>query len=320
MTDDEFRQLKRGYRHTGDLTPLYPWLERVVLNVTRNGRMPASFSPTGVWDDEARRDALGDWLVKRLLVRNDVQAAFDFASAPGPFFASLNRSFRHYLINEAPTTELYNLVDRTIQILKSDDRFDEWMIGRPHYGLSRWKNLSPQPEPWRDSHRDLVAHAWSLGEYRIWTFAPGVDRASPILSKHDLLRFLEALFERCEHLLERADIKAVLSGRFGLEEFSPPEGIDDQDLASEADPAAHLEESEIAALALLVIEELTPRQVEALKRRRDGETLEEIAEVLGVSRGTADNELARAGRLVKQFAGDYDARRILEKLLDSLSS
>jgi DNA-directed RNA polymerase specialized sigma24 family protein len=53
-----------------------------------------------------------------------------------------------------------------------------------------------------------------------------------------------------------------------------------------------------------------------LKERADGATLEELAEIHGCSRGTADNELKRASAAVRRhLAPDESQERALDILL-----
>ena len=56
-----------------------------------------------------------------------------------------------------------------------------------------------------------------------------------------------------------------------------------------------------------------------LRRKHNGETLDEIAAALDVARGTVDNELKRVGVLIERFSEDSTREEILEILLGALS-
>ena len=53
--------------------------------------------------------------------------------------------------------------------------------------------------------------------------------------------------------------------------------------------------------------------------RKRGRPLETIASALGISRGTVDNELRRAGEAIDRHTADFSRDEILEKILDVLS-
>src|SRR5437763_9748567 len=108
ISDADYARLKRDYRRSQDLGLLLEVISEIAERATRPGRMPAAFAEGGVWNAESRANAAQGWIDERLLRRGDVMAAFDFASKPGPFYASLERSFRHYLMNAAPSTETQN--------------------------------------------------------------------------------------------------------------------------------------------------------------------------------------------------------------------
>ena len=78
------------------------------------------------------------------------------------------------------------------------------------------------------------------------------------------------------------------------------------------------DERVLRAVALAVLEELTERQVEVVLRKLE-HSLDQIAADLGISRGTVDNELRRAGETIERHAADFSREEILEKLLDVLS-
>jgi DNA-binding CsgD family transcriptional regulator len=320
ISQSEFAVIKREYRRDRDVTLLIPLLKTIVGRVAAEGRMPPWLSPTGNWDAEARADALQGWLEKRLLRRRDILAAFDHAAAPGPFIASLEKSFRHYLMNAAPASELENLLDRTTAMLRNEkDSFSAWTVGHEYWGLAEWVDRAPAPEPWRGSDRDLLSHAWSLGYFEIVRYGPDVGRASPILSTKDLRRFLVLLFQSCKALLDKGALRTVLRERFGIGDESAAPLSDDDKIAGPTTVDEHLREQDARAIARLVLEEMTPRQVEVIIRRHKQETLDDIAAGLGIARGTVDNEIKRVGCLVERLKQDFSEAEIMEIVAFALS-
>jgi DNA-binding CsgD family transcriptional regulator len=320
ISDSEYARLKRDYRRTESLVPLLGVIGEVVARATRPGRLPGAFAEGGAWTADSRAEAAQRWIEERLLKRKDVMAAFDFASKPGPFYASLERSFRHYLMNAMPSTESQNLVERAAALMREVELFDEWLIGHSWWGLADWRNRwGDKPETWNRSEEELLADAWATGDFVITYYGPRVGRASPILERRELQRFLEALFLRTNAVLENAHLRMVFERRFAAgTAVRTAELFDDVAVAAD-DSLAGLEEADIAACAVAALEEITPRQAEVLRRKQRGETLDQIAAELGVARGTVDNELTRVGVLAKRLAGELSAELVLEKLLDMLS-
>jgi DNA-binding CsgD family transcriptional regulator len=312
--------LRERYRATGAISEeLYRLLLRLVRGFVFRGELPPAYSPTGRWDAEGAEEAAHGWIIRRLLQTNALLAAFDHATAPRPFFRSLERSFRHYLENERERGEIDNLVSRAGALLRDDDRFREWIPqARPSdswWGLAGWTD----PNPYQGSEDALLREAWAVGEVRLFRYSHKVERASPVLATDALGRFLETLFERVEALVTLRLLAVVFRRRFDLD---PPATIEIGEEEIERLPAGEEEgeEAEAAAAALAVAAELTPRQAEILVRKADGASLDVIGEALGISRGTVDNELKRAGVSIDRHRGEFASREaVLEKLLDALS-
>jgi Sigma-70, region 4 len=316
---EPYLALRARFRTTGEIDQdLYGLLHHLSRAVIFGSRLAPAYSPTGHWDTEAHLEALHDWIERRLLRTNALLAAFDLAEHPRPFLNSLERNFRHHLENARERGELGNLISRTGALLREDGAFtDRIPAERPAevwWGLAAWQDH----EPWGGRDADLLAAAWSLGEVAIFRYSASVERASPVLSTDTLRTFLEELFDAVDQLLTLSHLAVVFRDRFDL---GTPETLDIDDVPG---PAAESEEPlpewvEEAAAAFLA--ELEPRQLEALRLRHEGKTLEAIADALGVSRGTADNLLRGTGPMLDKHCVDGVTRDgILEKVIDVLSS
>lgn len=321
MIDQQtYLALRERYRASGEISEdLYWLLLRLVRGLVFRGELPPAYSPTGRWDAEGAEDAAHGWIVRRLLQTNGLLAAFDHASAPRPFFRSLERSFRHYLENERERGEIDNLLSRAGTLLRDDDRFREWIPqARPSdswWGLARWTDA----DPYQGSEDALLSEAWGVGEVRLFRYSHRVERASPVLATDELGRFLETLFARVEALLTLRFLAVVFRRRFDLDEPTPIE-IGEEEIERLPAEENQQDETEAAAAALAVAAELTPRQAEVLVRKAAGDSLDTIGEALGISRGTVDNELKRAGMSIDRHRADFATRQaVLEKLLDALS-
>lgn len=318
IDETTYFRLRREYRETGQISDeLYPLLLRLVRGLVFRGGLPPAWSPTGKWDREAAEEAAQGWITRRLLQTNALLAAFDHACAPRPFFRSLERNFRHYLENERERGEIDNLVSRAGALLRDDDRFRDWIpqaqASNSWWGLAEWDD----PAPYQGSEDELVSAAWAVGEVAIFRYSHTVGRASPILATEELGRFLVELLGRVKALMTLRLLAVVFRRRFELDE---PRVVD---LAEAVEAVAAPEEPDEQVTldaALGVVAEMTPRQAEVLLRKYADQSLDAIAEAVGVSRGTVDNELMRAGTIIDRHAADATRREaILEKVLDVLS-
>lgn len=313
-----YLEMRARFRASGEIDrKLYALLHRLSAAMVFGGRLAPAYSPSGSWNAEAHADALHDWIERRLLRTNALLAAFDIAEQPRPFLISLERNFRHHLENAKERSELDNLISRTASMLREDEEFLEHVAGgRPSeawWGLAGWQ----EPDPYQGSDSDLIAAAWALGEQSLFRYSPSVERASPVLSTETLSGFLVGLFEQVGRLLSLGHLAQVFRARFDLD---PPREVD---IETVPEPVGEAEEplpEWVAEATVTLLAELSSRQSEAILRRYRGETLEEIASALGVSRGTADNALRTAGPMIDKHCVDGITRDLLlEKALDALS-
>jgi DNA-binding CsgD family transcriptional regulator len=314
-----FLRLRERFRTTGEIDgELYCLLHRLVSVLVFGARLAPAYSPSGRWDRESLEDALHGWIARRLLSTNALLAAFDLAEEPRPFLLSLERNFRHYLENSKERGELDNLISRSGTLLREDEEFREWIPQRrpsdSWWGLGEWES----PEPFQGGDSELVSLAYSLGPMPIFRYSQSVERASPVLSTETLREFLRRLFIASGRLLTISHLAVVYRDRFDVG-ASPEIELREEHSDAVIEEGAPDADSVQAAAAALVAE-LSPRQLEAIALRAEGKTLEQIAEALGVSRGTADNALRSAAPLIDKHCVDGITRDLmLEKLLDALS-
>lgn len=313
-----FERIRDGYRESGEFpTELYRLLLRLVAATARGG-LPPALSPTGSWDEEGAVEAAHEWIEARLLRTNALLAAFDHAQAPRPFLRSLERNFRHHLQKRRQGDELANLLSRSSRLMRDDARFALFVDARRAsdrwWGLSGWRDAAP----WQGSEAHLISLAWAIGPVQLFRYSQSVERASPILATDELGQFLEAMLARTDRLLTISLLAVVYRGRFDL---GTPQHLElDERVEAEEPQQEQPSDGEVTDAAIAVLAELTGRQVSALALHAEGRTLEEIGEKLGVSRGTADNELKRCGPVIDRYCADgVDRAMILEKILDNLS-
>ena len=153
----------------------------------------------------------------------------------------------------------------------------------------------------------------------LWRYSSSVGRASPILLSEELRRFLVELFERVTALRTLQHLVVIFRRRFDLDE-SAAVTLDEEHDQLEDEPEPVRDGDALRGAAIAVLAELTERQTEVLFRKWREELRDEIATELGISRGTVDNELVRAGAVIDRYTvWTSPARFFLEKVLDALS-
>jgi RNA polymerase sigma factor (sigma-70 family) len=308
LTDHEFADAAAAVR-SGEVTPaLYAFIRRLVAAQLRSGRVSPTLSSSGEWSDEAIADATHDWLAERLL-RGALLQAFDRTSTPQALARYLERAFKNWLRDKGRSRSWPRIVIRARELLDSGEpfkRFEEaaqWLDHR--YGLASWAD----PEHIDDD--DLIVRAvYVLPDLRV--IRERGERAPTILSTPDLKALLEGVLDSLGGTITLSQLDRGFRYRFAWA-FEAVSVELDETVEEAAQPAISEAEAEEAAHAILA--DLTHRQLEMLKERADGATLEELAEIHGCSRGTADNELKRASAAVRRhLAPDESQERALEIL------
>jgi hypothetical protein len=312
LSDDEFRDARSAYR-TGEVTPaLAAFVARIVRVKAQAGMLPPP-PEGGPWDEDAIGEATQAWWSERLLT-GDLARAFDRTSAPRGLAKYLEQALRRWLIDHQRARGLPRLLTRARKVLEEGATYRcfipaaRWV--RAWWGLAIWH----EPEPFQGPDREAIAASYRLGGGLEWQ-TDASERADSVLSTEDIGRLLSHLLESLAQLLTLEHFDAVFRHRFpGAYELAAPAMELREDLV--VDPAVlpqvALERDEIARQCLA---ELTPRQLTMLRDRADGMTLDEIATRHRCARGTADNELRRAGTTITEVAGRGRREEALEELL-----
>jgi RNA polymerase sigma factor (sigma-70 family) len=308
LTDDELAEAAAAVR-AGDVPPaLYAFIGRMVSQQLRSGTVSPTLSASGEWDEEAIADATHDWLAEKLL-RGALLQAFDRTSTPQALARYLERAFKNWLRDKGRSRSWPRIVIRARELLESGapfERFEEapqWLDHR--YGLASWT------DPERIDNEELVVRAVHvLPDIQI--VRERGERAPMILSTPDLKALLEHVLESLEGTITLSQLDRGFRYRFAWA-FEAANVELDETVEEAARPATSEAEAEEAAQAILA--DLTKRQLEMLRERADGATLEELAEIHGCSCGTADNELKRASAAIRRhLAPDESQERALEIL------
>jgi hypothetical protein len=279
-------------------------LENIVKSVA--AIYPASvYSRTGTWQDGTLEELLQGWVVDRLLTRNDLSAILGSVNSIPHLRAKLSTSFRQYLLNQALRTSARNLYQRTIELLRADERFSKVASGgRPNadlWALASANNANPSPL----DLRDLASRAWEVSddELDVVRYKPGSRKSSPILREPKLAQFLLHLFGRAEGSLTMGQLIEVMRRRFGL--------VDPKNVEL-TDKVASTDEPEIAIidqedLVRSVVAQLGLDGVMAIRaiEESNGE-LDSAASRLGWERARLVLELRSISAIIRQFAETHE--------------
>ncbi len=307
----ELRRLLRAGRLEQDLVDE---LRAVVSRVVRLRLLPPSYAPYGQWDDEAVEEVFQSWYERRLLGRGHLQLLLDRAAGAGAFRRLAEQSLRQHLLNERARSQAQNLYWRLVRLLEDDEEFR--LVRNAERAQDRWWGLGVDSAEWSSDERALVAAAWALGDFTIIRYRADAKKLSPLLDADELKRFVVGLLGRAQAALTPTLLMRALEQRFDLGTVDVAT-IDDaaQAVAGTGDVAA---EVALRDTARAVVAELTPRQLEVLRRTIADESVEAIGEALGCSVGTVVNERRRVGAVIARMSEDDEEREALLKFIADL--
>lgn len=328
----DLQALIEEYAAGGIGEQIYREILKTVSAVTLGHGYPLAYSPTGHWDEDAFTALAHDWTLEKLIRYGQLEHLLLANQTLSGFGKGLELSFRHFLIGHKQRTVLDNLFQRAAHVLESDPRFTKIVdTGRKAtslWGLSIWHD----GEPFQGSDSELVAAGFRIPEHPVIRYRPDSRRLSPVISDHDLAELLADLLNELRRLLSLEQMVIVFRYRFDLLEVTEvsleaPMGLSqggDSLLLGEPMEAGAGPEEEIlvAETARVVLRELSPRQRQVMRAYAQvNATLTSVAELVGCSKSTVDNELRRAMGVIRYNAGDLDeAEAVYERLIEMLGS
>jgi hypothetical protein len=312
LAEREFAAARDAVR-AGEVTDeLYAFIWRLVAATSRSRLLAPALSPTGRWDDDAVAEVVQGWLEASLL-RGGLLRAFDRSAAPSELARYLDAALRNWLRSRARAQHRPRLLQRAREILRENAEFEEFRSARAWldswWGLAQWND----PRPFEGTGDELVGATYAV-PLELLRFSPADGRADPVISNPDLARLLQHVLSAASALLTLRQFDRILRARFA---HAFVQQVDPEHAAEPASPTpTALDDLTAEETVREILVELTQRQVEILRGRAAGATLDQLAAAQGCSRGTADNELKRAGEVIRQAViDDSNADVILEKLL-----
>ena len=98
-------------------------------------------------------------------------------------------SVRQHLIDGLKRSQAANLYDRVARLLADDKRFSASGSG----GGRLWRVAGGPADPFGGDDRELLAVAWSLGEFEVIRYDIAARKLSPLLEADELERFVAGL-------------------------------------------------------------------------------------------------------------------------------
>jgi DNA-binding CsgD family transcriptional regulator len=317
LEQSELLRAKHRFVSAGEITEsLFAELTMVARFLIRNGHLPPSYAPYGQWDEEASRELLQEWVAEKLLRAGGLAAIFDSAANPKGFRVLAERSLRQFVLNRRQRSQSQNLYERTMRLLKEDQRFEIAHAAERPQDIVWVIRDQPPRAAFGGSERELLAFAYSLGEFELIHYKVSAEKLAPLLAAEELARFTIGMINAAGPL-SLGQLMAALELRFDLAPVSfhslqsenPPE----------PEPGRSLEDEVVGrASGLAAIAELTSRQSQVLLLRRAEVTIEETATELGCSVGTVVNEQEAIARVLRRHCQGTAEESELLKIVGDL--
>jgi hypothetical protein len=305
MTEIEYQAVRASVlRREDPPAELIDECRRVVSLLIRTAGLPAHYSPYGVWSDEAIEEVLADWIEVRLVSRGQLLAIMQRAPGLRVFRRMAETSVRQHLIDSLKRSQSSNLFDRVSRCLENDVRFEQT-------GSAHWQLCDEPAEPFVGDDRDLLAAAWSLGEFTVIRYEPEARKLSPLLDGDELDRFLTGMLK--QGAMSAATIMQALRMRFAIEDQAPEAAIDPELGGGDQEPEY---EALLADLVTATLAELTSRQAAVLVGLDQKLSGSELAGQLGCSAGTISYERRQIEDILARLGADAPA--VLKRVLDAL--
>ncbi len=317
MNESEYRRLRTDLLAGVDPTPpLLAELRQVTGRLVHSHVLPPALSPYWVWNNEAADEVFQAWATQRLIGRGDLRRIVARAGNIAVLRALAERSLRQFLLNERARSEAQNLYGRVREQLQADEAFlcfiESSRSQNAWWGLASWK----EPPAFNDNERRLRQAAWRIENLTVIRYAADARKLSPLLDRDELNRFLHSLFDELEALLTTTHMMSALRERLALNENGTvpielvPEPTGADDTASEL---------ALRETALLVVAELTSRQVRVLVETAASRPLAEIGVRLGCAAATVLNEQNRIAAVIRRLSADSDEQQqLLKRVIDLL--
>lgn len=314
MTDRRLQELRRLVRNSELPADLVDELRSVASKLVRLRLLPPVFAPYGQWDAEAAEEIFASWYEQRLLGRGHLQLLLDRAATAGAFRRLAEHSLRQHLLNTSDRSQAHNLYGRLVDLLDGDKDFE--LVRDAKRSQDRWWRLASADAATEWAGQDekvLLAEAWALGEFSVIRYRADAKKLSPVLEADELKRFVVGLLGRIGAALTPRLTMRVLEQRFDLGEVSHGElEAEAAEVERSSDVAGELA---LAETARAIVAELTPRQLEVLRRTDSDETIDDMAATLGCSVGTVVNEQKRVGAAITRMSENESERDSLLRIV-----
>lgn len=306
MLDLEF--IKQQYAREGLTTQIYEIVKRAAAAVVWARRIPSWRALDGQWDSDAII-ALTDDILMETLTTAKLAYLFDICTNMAELEFELEKLIGDYLRRTASRGALGNLQEQIIRILESAPEFicmstkgkqKDWV-----WGLSKWSDYPP-------SHGDRERVSDVLPLLRAFKkphYKPDARKRPPALRFEDLRLFLRELFDKTNTPWITKDLIDLIADNLCIADKSPIplEDIDKESshsftTATKLDPA---ELMEIKNVAHSFYKTCSNNEREMLKALASGvKSLEQVGQVVGVSKATASRHLKELTQRLTQCSDD----------------
>lgn len=293
LTDDRLNQLQCLGGPRAALDPAVLTLLTVVVSSYPRAKIH--------WLTDTSEAIGNDWYVQRLGCGR-LARMIDQAGSVADLRSLLASDLYQYAVDQLRPELSWRLFERLDELLRSDpDRFMVLIAASAH-GATCWTlTARPATAMFSDRDHDLKSLVWAVG-LKTLDEKPDAKKQTQFIVADELDRYVYEMLDRSGRGLTLDQLLRGLVVTYGLdpsvEELPDESMLADRHYAAEragvpmSDPSA-VPTDDFAPAARELVERLTERQLEILKRHAEGYTSQrEVADLLGCSVATVSAEMA----------------------------
>jgi hypothetical protein len=318
MKYPDFHVFTSEYEAEGIGDVLYTFIWNVVERVTRH--YPAVFySPNSTWDEDAIGGLCHDFIIEKLLKAGWLEYYLVSLETAEQLHRTLQRDFRHFLINRRKKDEFQNLVRRVRKILTMNSMFMNCASSNS-WGFREWRSRENV-----QSLEEVIQAMYKSSIPPMTRYNANSRKISHLISTTNLERLLVETISYLERCVDFGLLVQALRYRLNLldiQEFSLDEALDINSDNSEtyADVIPAIQETstiDLIDLAQRIYSQLSSRQQQTLGAYLsfDKPTLDSVSDQLGISKSTVSNDLNHLQKyIVAAEITEDEAQKVFELL------
>jgi hypothetical protein len=277
------------------------------------------------WLTDTAEAIRNDWYAARL-AGGRLAGMIDKAGSAKKLRSLAAEDLYQYAVEKLRPTLRYRLFERLDKLLHEQDRFSIFIKGTDPGATSWTLTARPATAAFSERDRELKSLVFAV-DLKTLEEKPDARKQTQFVIADELARYAYQMLERSGRALTLEQLVHGLVITYGLD--PSVEGLPDESSLADRHYAAEdagvpmtdgpaLPTSEFNGLARQLLNELTARQVEILKRLHEGYQEREIAELIGCSASTVLDERRKIQAVISGLAPPEDLHELLSATLTLL--